>query len=191
MLRERSAAGALLSNKAELTDCEDNNSFALAKRFLKICLIAAILLSHLQGFKQRKFAMFTAQYLLSDSDLEAVYKHVHHAKALEFLERARLALLEKIGLPSTTLISRGLFAVVYRIEVVYKREVFAGQICVTCENGRIEGKSFYLTQRLLNERQKECVSAEVEGKLMDGVSKRAVEPPSDFRQAFLGFFGKA
>lgn len=132
--------------------------------------------------------MLICKYLVEKADLEATYQHVHHARALEFLERARLELLERINQPSAALISADLYPVVYKLEVVYMREVLGGEISVSCEQGRIEGKSFFVTQRLLNSKGKVCLLADVECKLMQGSSKRAVIPPADFERSFMGFF---
>lgn len=132
--------------------------------------------------------MLSLRHSIGDRDLESVYGHVHHAQALFFLERARLELLERIDHSSAALIASDLYPVVYRLEVTYKREIFADAVEVTCESGRIAGKSFFIGQRILNSKGKECLCAEVECKLMQGSTKRAVVPPPGFARAFLEFF---
>lgn len=129
--------------------------------------------------------VFTHAHVVTAEDVEPVYNHVNHAQALRLMELARLAYLEAIGIPNEALIARGLFIVIAEISVVYKRELFAGPIVVTCESPRIEGKSMLLHQRIVNERGKVCVEASYDLRFLSGETKRSVLPPSDFAPRFL------
>ena len=130
--------------------------------------------------------MFQMPYEVTESEIEPTYRHVSHYQSLRIMELARLKYLEAIGWPNEALIKRGLFIVIGTIQIAYKREVFVGYLTVTCEELRIEGRSMYLKQRLINEKEKDAVVATVECVLMSGQSKRAVLPPAEFSAAFLG-----
>ena len=129
--------------------------------------------------------VFTHALEVTSEDVEPLYNHVNHARALRFMELARLAYLEAIGIPNDTLIARSLFIVIAEISVVYKRELFQGPIVVTCESPRIEGKSMFLHQRIVNERGKVCVEATYDLRFLCGDTKRSVTPPADFAPRFL------
>lgn len=135
--------------------------------------------------------VFRFEYLISERELEPVYLHVNHARALLLMEASRLAFLEHIGFPSPALIAQDIFPVVARIDAGYKRELFGGPVTITCEEGRIEGKSMFLRQRVINEREKCAVEALFELKFMQGATKRAIFVPSELTQAFEGFFASS
>ena len=132
--------------------------------------------------------VFELNYEVGDSELEKVYKHVNHADALMFLEKARLALLEHIGCSSPSLIAEGILPVITHIDVNYKREIFKGPQILTCEDGLLEGKSMVLTQRVLNERRKEAVVARVWSMFIGAEIRRAVPIPDRLVSAFSKFF---
>ena len=118
-------------------------------------------------------------------DLVLGYDHVHHATAVSYLERARLAYLETIGHPNESLLARNLFLVITEIQLRYMRELKGGKIEVTCENPRLEGKRVVVDQRVLNNRGKVAVDAVVKSAFMDGETKRAIVVPDFFLQDFL------
>ncbi len=129
--------------------------------------------------------MYTLDYEITDSEVEESYAHVHHATTLCILEKGRLSLLEHIGFPNESLIEQGIFLVLTRIDVQYKRELFAGPVQVTCENMRVEDKRFSLQQRILKQPAgKVAIEAMVEFVAMDGASKRAIRAPEELTQAF-------
>ncbi|NMC64149.1 MAG: acyl-CoA thioesterase, partial [SAR324 cluster bacterium] len=109
--------------------------------------------------------------------LQPFYKHLNHAKVLTFLERARTQFLDDIGCPLQTLISEGIFSVVASIEVKYKRELFAGEILVTCENIEVRGKSLFVKQKIFNSRAKIAIEALVEIMFLRAATKRAGNVP--------------
>lgn len=128
---------------------------------------------------------FTTLKTVSPSIIEPVYNHVHHATALRFLEEARLEYLVSIGCSNDSLIARNLFLVITDITIKYLREIFAGEIVVTCENPIIDGKTVILDQRILNSRGKPMVTAKVSSMFLSGETKRSVPPPEDFLNRFL------
>lgn len=133
--------------------------------------------------------MFSITLQLTPSDIEPLYNHVHHAHSLRFLERSRLACLEAVGVPNEGLIARNLFLVITDIQVVYKRELTTGEITVTCENPRIEGKRILLDQKILNPRSKVAIEAVVASAFLSGETRRSIVPPDFFTERFLSFAG--
>lgn len=129
--------------------------------------------------------MFELKITVSSEDCEPHYNHVNHAHALTFLERARLSFLDDMGFPNKGFMEKGLFLVISAIEVRYRREIFEGEIVVTCDEGWIEDRSVFVRQRILNDMGKVCIEATVESKFMSGESKRSVPPPADFAAAFV------
>lgn len=129
--------------------------------------------------------MFTTKMIVAPSATESPYGHVHHATILRFLEKNRSELLEAIGHPTEEYIKNNLFLVISALQVSYLREVVSGEICLSCYDGKIEGKKIILHQNLLNQRGKLSVTAKVESVFMDGASRRAVAPPADFVTALL------
>jgi len=129
--------------------------------------------------------MFELKVTVSEGDCEPHYNHVNHAHALTFLEKARLSFLEDMGFPNKGFMEKGLFFVIFAIEVRYKREILEGEIVVTCDEGWIEDRSVFVRQRIINDKGKVCLEATVESKFMSGESKRSVPPPADFAAAFI------
>ncbi|MCB0333868.1 MAG: acyl-CoA thioesterase [Bdellovibrionales bacterium] len=129
--------------------------------------------------------MFTLERIISSEDIEPVYNHVHHAKAICFLEEARLRYLEHIGFPNDVLLAKNLFFVITRIEVDYKRELFEELVVVTCESPKVDGRRMSVNQRILKKNGKVAVEAHVQFMCLDRSRGRGVEPPEDLREAFL------
>ena len=131
--------------------------------------------------------IFQIDRTVLDSEIEPRYNHVHHARALHFLEECRVAFLDKIGCPLESYLAEQLFLVITRIDAQYKREIRLGPITVTCENPRIDGKRVALTQRIVNERGKECIVALVEFAFLSGQTGRSIVPPDRFIEKFLNY----
>ncbi len=127
--------------------------------------------------------MFEFVVEVRPEQLDVTYRHIHHAEALKFWEQARLAFLTSLGFPSESYMAMGLFWVIAGIEVRYKREIRAGSLRVTCEHGRIEGKSLILEQRIYNERGKLAVEGRVDCMLLARDTGRAAAIPNEFQQA--------
>lgn len=134
--------------------------------------------------------MFQLKLIVTPEDCQPHYNHVNHAHALTFLERGRLAFLEQMGFPNQNFMKEGLFFVISALQVSYRREIFEGEIVVTCDEGWIEEKTVYVRQRILNDKGKVCLEATVESKFMSGESKRSVPPPTDFHTAFLSLMSE-
>ncbi len=129
--------------------------------------------------------MFQIAYKIQMEELQEQYRHVHHAKALCLLEMARLRFLEEIGHPNESLIESQLFLVVTRVDVQYKRELFAEEVIISCENPIIDGRNLSLDQVIYKENGKPAVLARVYFMCMDGATKRGIRPPEAFEKAFF------
>ncbi len=129
--------------------------------------------------------IFQIQRVVKEVELEPRYKHVHHSTALLLLEESRIAFLDHIECPLESYLSQKLFLVISRMEVLYKREIRAEPVKITCENPRISGKRVSLDQRILNERGKDCVVAVVEMAFLSGHTGRSMAPPDNFLERFV------
>lgn len=130
---------------------------------------------------------FSITRAILDSEIEPRYNHVHHARALHFLEECRVAYLEHIGCPLESYLSKRVFLVITRIDAQYKREIRSGTITVTCENPTINAKRVSLRQRIINDRGKDCIEALVEFAFLSGETGRSMVPPETFMQRFLNY----
>ncbi len=129
--------------------------------------------------------MFSTSILVDDEWISPVYDHVHHGRILSLFELARLGWVESIGFPNDELMEQGKLLVVTGVSVSYKREVKRGTISVTCDRVRIDGKTMRIAQRIVNERNKVAVEAEVSLMFMDPDARRGAEIPDDFRRALV------
>ena len=130
--------------------------------------------------------MFGIETEIGAELLEAPYNHVHHARALYCLERARVAFLEHIGCPLQSLLDQQLFLVVTSLSVTYKRELVAGKYQVTCSNPTGGRKTLSLEQKILNAKSKPAVEAVVELMCLCGSTRRAVPLPERLTRALAG-----
>ena len=129
--------------------------------------------------------MQSFNYSIPEDLIQSRYQHLHHAEALKFLEKGRLDLLDKIGFPNSSLMSRDIFLVITEISVRYKRELFAGDITVECQRTYLEGRDLVIEQRILNSKGKVAIEALVKSCCMSGTLRRAVTIPEDLLAAFL------
>ena len=134
--------------------------------------------------------VFELPYTIGADEIEAEYHHVHHAQSLRLLERARLAFMEAIECPNEAFIKEDLFLVITSIEIQYKRELFEGDVVVTCEAPRIVGKKVIVDQRIINPKGKTAIEAVVTSMFMNGSLRRAVLPPEKFQTAFCSEVSK-
>jgi acyl-CoA thioesterase FadM len=134
---------------------------------------------------RRGFRMFSLSINVDDSWISPVFEHVHHGKMFSLLELARLAWVESIGFPNDQLIDEGKMLVVTNVSASYKREVKRGAVQVTCDSLTIDDRTMRIRQRILNERKKVVVDAEVSLMFMDPVARRGTDIPDDFRNAVL------
>ena len=134
--------------------------------------------------------MFSIQIKVDDSWITPVYEHVHHGRMLSMFEDARLALVDAIGFPNDQLIREGKVLVITKADVAYKREVKRGTVQVTCDSVDIEDRTITLTQRIINDRQKVAVEAQMSLMFMDSETRRGMLPPSDFSRALKNKFSR-
>ena len=136
--------------------------------------------------------MFTTKLQVTKSQITgSAYGHVHHADSLRFLEAARLRMLEELGFPNESFLEQGLFTVVSALQVRYLRELFEGEITVTCGGGRVEGKRLSLEQTILNGKGKRAIEAVVELQFLSRSLGRAVPVPEAFLNALQRYFEAA
>lgn len=121
---------------------------------------------------------------LDDTWVEPLYEHVHHGRCLSLFEMARCELLREIGFPNEQLLAEGKALVITKLNATYKREVKRGRVTVTCDRAEVLGRVLIIYQTLLNERGKLAVELVIESVFMDTETRRAMELPADFLQAF-------
>lgn len=129
--------------------------------------------------------MFEIHRNISADNIEPTYNHVHHATALHLLEEGRLAYLEHIGFPNPSLIAKGLFLVITRIEVDYGRELHRGTVRITVDSGWLDGKRMGCKQTISCVPGKRAIAAKISFAVLDRALGRAIEPPEDLASAFL------
>jgi YbgC/YbaW family acyl-CoA thioester hydrolase len=127
--------------------------------------------------------MYSKSYLITESELEPGYNHLNHASILTLLEKARLDYLISVGFPNEVLHQKGIFLVIAHIDVHYKREVFSGENIVTIDNVTTAGKQMLMTQRALNPKGKECVSAKYDFRVLSAELRKSIEIPADLAKA--------
>lgn len=122
--------------------------------------------------------MYDVTLEIPKSALETTYRHVHHAHTLALLEKVRLSFMEHIGYPNEQLLSEGFFLVIASIDIRYKREIFEGRYRFTVEGISVQDKALLMSQRVINDRSKDCVVAKFDFRLVDGRLKRSVVLPA-------------
>ncbi|RIL10327.1 MAG: hypothetical protein DCC75_04565, partial [Proteobacteria bacterium] len=88
-------------------------------------------------------------YEIQDSEIEAHYKHVHHATTVRLLELGRLKLLEHLGKPLDYWIGLGFYLVITDLAVSFRREIFDGVIKIGCYRPRVEDRLVSVSQVIL------------------------------------------
>jgi len=91
------------------------------------------------------------------------FGHVNNARYLEFLEEARWAHLEEHGVDGAFLKQNGIFPVVVRLSISYRRPASAGDVLeVTTEAKKAGSRRVVIGQEVRFTTSKEiCVQAEV------------------------------
>ena len=82
------------------------------------------------------------------------------------------------------LLAEGKALVITKLNATYKREVKRGTVTATCDRAEVLGRVLIIYQTLLNERGKPAVELVIESVFMDTETRRAMELPADFLQAF-------
>ena len=135
--------------------------------------------------------MHRHNFTVTKTELNAEYGHVHHAHILLFMEQARLSFLREIGFSAEKLMLSGIYPVIAAINIEYLREIVLGDYVVTCEDCKIEGRSIFIQQRIINEKGRIAVDSKVESMLFDKNVGRAVRPSPEFAKALLASNGPA
>ncbi len=108
------------------------------------------------------------------------FGHVNNARYLEFLEEARWAYLEERGLDTAFFKAHGIFPVVVRLLISYRRPASAGDVLqVTTEAASAGSRKIVIAQQARFASSDEvCVDAEVTVIFLDEETGRPV-PLSD------------
>jgi len=108
------------------------------------------------------------------------FGHVNNARYLELLEDARWEHLEERGLNATFLKEHGIFPVVVRLSIAYRRPASAGDVLdITADVVRLGRRKIVIGQKALLVPSREVVvEAEVTAVLLDETTGRPV-PLSD------------
>lgn len=130
--------------------------------------------------------MFSKSYTIDELWLDPVYKHVHHARALELLEMGRIAYLESIGCSYNMMLERGDALVIVSVDARYKRELKKGIVAVRCSQIEVVNRVIRIHQEIQNARGKTVMEASIELAFMNLKTRRATPPPDDFLFAIRG-----
>ena len=128
--------------------------------------------------------MFAASQVIDNQHIDPVYHHVHHAQILLILEQNRDLFLNSTGFTRAQLAVRELFIVLSEIQVRFLREITRQTYQVICKDMVIKDKKLLMRQEMRDPRGKIAVEADFTMMMIDGVSRRAVSPPDDFKRAY-------
>jgi YbgC/YbaW family acyl-CoA thioester hydrolase len=128
---------------------------------------------------------FSTEIEVTDAEVDPLYHHVHHASVVEFLELARLRLLESKGVPQNSWIDQGLLIVVTRLQVQFRGELHKGTYQVLCFLPEIHSRKILIGQGIASTDGQLAVEAQVELMFMDSNKRTVVSPPRRFIEAFL------
>lgn len=128
---------------------------------------------------------FSTEIDVTDAEVDPHYHHVHHASVVEFLELARLRLLESKGVPQNGWIEQGLLIVVTRLQVQFRGELSKGRYQVLCFLPEIHSRKILIGQGIASTDGQLVVEAQVELMFMDSKKRNVVSPPRKFIEAFL------
>lgn len=128
---------------------------------------------------------FSTEIEVTETEVDPQYRHVHHASVVEFLELARLRLLEAKGVAQPGWIEQGLLIVVTRLQVQFRGELNKGKYQVVCFHPEIHSRKILIGQGIASTDGQLVVEAQVELMFMDSKSRRVVSPPRRFIEAFL------
>lgn len=127
---------------------------------------------------------FSTEIEVGDQEIDPNYHHVHHASVVEFLELARLRLLDSKGVPQSGWVDEGFLLVVTRMQVQFRGELTKGVYQVLCFHPEIQSRKILIGQGIASTEGQLVVEAQIELMFMDGKSRRVVSPPRKFLEAF-------
>lgn len=131
--------------------------------------------------------MFSVSILISDSEIDPDYQHVHHTIVLSLMEKGRISFLESAGLSQKSLFERDLWAVISEIHIEYFQELKRGSYSVTCDQIRIERRRMVFEQRVLDTQGQEIAQASIKIMWFSKKAARSVTPPNDVIDAIRHF----
>jgi thioesterase-3 len=124
----------------------------------------------------RRLAQMTTTRIKVRGYHEDRFGHVNNARYLEFLEEARWAHLEERGLDIPFFKAHGIFPVVVRLSISYRRPASAGDILeVTAEVARVSHRKIMIAQQArIAESGEVCVEAELAVMFLDERTGRPI-----------------
>ncbi|MDR6224150.1 acyl-CoA thioesterase [Desmospora profundinema] len=124
------------------------------------------------------------QLVVRSTDVDMI-GHVNNAKYLEYMEWARFDWMKQLGLGMSQIQKRGLLPVVVHIGIDYRKELrLDDSVTVVTEPLRLGNKSSVVRQRILTEKGEVACEAEVTSVVIDAQTRRATEPPQEWKQIF-------
>jgi acyl-CoA thioester hydrolase len=127
--------------------------------------------------------MFVFPYTIDRELVDPTHHHVHHAKCLEILEKARIAYLDSLGCSYESMLARGDALVIVTVEAEYKRELKEGEVTVRCAEIIVDERRIFIEQSVYNARGKVVMEARIGLAFMSLESRRSIHPPKDFMDA--------
>jgi len=114
------------------------------------------------------------------------FGHVNNARYLEFLEEARWAHLEERGLDTAFFKAHGIFPVVVRLSISYRRPASAGDVLnITTEAASAGSRKIVIAQQARFASSDEvCVEAEVTIVFLDEKTGRPIPLSDDILRAW-------
>lgn len=132
--------------------------------------------------------MFSERVIVSESQLEQSYGHLHHAEIMKLLERGRIGFLEARGVPYQANVERGLLMPIADMFVRFRREIVAGVLEVKCLTPIIKSRIIEIPQEIWvgeGDEAQLAVEAKVRCLWVCAKSRRAMVPSAEIMRALL------
>ena len=119
--------------------------------------------------------------VISTTDYEQPYDHVHHSNIIRLLEASRNRFLEDHGESFQKWYDLGIAMVISSISVHYLREIREGNYRVRVAVTRFTDSVCEFAQEIVNSKNKIAVRATVEVAFMSLQQRRGVKSPDELR----------
>ncbi len=133
--------------------------------------------------------MFSEKIIVTDSQLEQSYGHLHHADIMRLLERGRISFLEARGIPYQANVEQGILMPIADMSVKFRREIVAGLVEVRCLTPAIKSRIVEIPQEIWigeGDEAQLAVQATVRCLWVCAKSRRAMVPSAEFMRALIG-----
>jgi acyl-CoA thioester hydrolase len=128
---------------------------------------------------------YTGKVLWSQVDANM---HLRHSAYADFGAQARIELLESLGFNAHVLNTLNLGPVLFREELIYKREVLPNDmIKVSCalSKGRKDGSRWSFVQKICRSDDVEAAIIHTDGAWIDRTTRKLVALPADWAEKFM------